>query len=93
VGVSAVRFRVVNLRIVFGPTAETYTELADCCYQKPLGLSTQFLKSYPSRPVRRSQDAAFALRATARPRREGHATAKRRRDEGGTGRSTNAGNR
>jgi hypothetical protein len=45
-------------------------------------------KSEPSRPVRHSQDAAFALRATARPQFEGRAKAKRRRDEGGTGRST-----
>src|ERR1700726_1141222 len=27
--------------------------------------------SHPSRPVRRSQDAGFALRATARPQRDG----------------------
>ena len=52
-----------------------------------------FLKRFPSRLVRHSQDAAFALRATARPQREGRATAKRRRDEGGTARSTNAGSR
>ena len=35
------------------------------------------------RPVRRSQDATFALRATARPQYQGRAIAKRRRDEGG----------
>jgi hypothetical protein len=29
------------------------------------------------------QDATFVLRATARPQREGRATAKRPRDEGG----------
>src|SRR3982074_2173797 len=40
-----------------------------------------FLKSYPSRLVRHSQDATFALRPTARPQREGRATAKRRRQE------------
>src|ERR1700730_12919715 len=39
-----------------------------------------FLKSYPSRLVRHSQDATFALRATARPQREGRATAGRRRN-------------
>jgi len=46
-----------------------------------------FRKSDPSRPVRHSQDAASALRAMARPQYEGRAIAKRRRDEGGTGRS------
>ena len=38
-----VRLRVVNLRIVFCPTAETYTELAGWCHQKSPELSTQFL--------------------------------------------------
>ncbi len=50
-----------------------------------LGIGVQ--KGGPSRPVRHSQDAASALRAMARPQYEGRATAKRRRDEGGTGRS------
>jgi hypothetical protein len=47
-----------------------------------------FRKTDPSRPVRRSQDAIFALRATARRQREGRTIAKRRPDEGGIGRST-----
>jgi hypothetical protein len=34
-------------------------------------LGSVLKESYPSRPVRRSQDAAFALRATARPQRDG----------------------
>ena len=43
----------------------------------------EVLKSYPSRLVRHSQDAAFALRAMARPQTEGRAseaTAGRRRN-------------
>ena len=52
-----------------------------------------FLEGYPSRLVRHSQDATFALRATACPQREGRVTAKRRRDEGGKGRSTDADHR
>ena len=40
------------------------------------------------RPVRRSQDATFALRATARPQYQGRAIAKRRRDEGGRGKDS-----
>src|SRR5258708_28073692 len=40
----------------------------------------------PARPVGRSRDATFALRATARPQDQGRAIAKRRRDEGGRGR-------
>jgi hypothetical protein len=43
------------------------------------GLYTEDL----SRPVRHRPKATFALRATARPQREGRATAKRRRGEGG----------
>jgi hypothetical protein len=37
---------------------------------------------WAARPVRHSQDATFALRATARPQEQGRAIAKRRREEG-----------